>query len=448
MGRLNGPPRTLKDDRRTIFGWCMYDWANSAYVTTVAVGLLPRYFADVVVPPGGVRIGGSVFAADTLWAVILGAATLIAFLSSPVLGAIADFTAAKKRFLLTFAYTGCLFTLLLYSCRAGDVFRTLLFFLVAQVGFIGANVFYDAFLPHIASEGRMDWVSGKGYSYGYVGGGLQFALALGLVSWHAALGLSLEQAVRLGIVMAGLWWAAFTIFTARFLAEPAVSGAPPEEFGRRPRLLAYVAIGVTRTWRTTQKVRQFRQLLLFLVAFMLYDDGIQTVINMAVIYGTVELKLSATNLMLTLLLIQAIATLGALVFGRLAGRIGAKPTVMLTLMLWSGVVIYAYFIRTAAEFFALGAIVGLVLGGSQALSRSFYGSMIPEEASAEFYGFYTVFSKFSAMWGPWAFAVVKQETGSSRLAILSLVVLFLAGLLLLSFVDVKRAREARESRAF
>ncbi len=448
MGRLNAPPRTLKDDRRTIFGWCMYDWANSAYVTTVAVGLLPRYFADVVVPPGGVRFGGSVFAADTLWAVILGAATLIAFLSSPVLGAIADFSAAKKRFLLTFAYTGSLFTLLLYSCRAGDVFRTLLFFMVAQVGFIGANVFYDAFLPHIASEERMDWVSGKGYSYGYVGGGLQFALALGLVSWHAAFGLSLEQAVRLGIVMAGLWWAAFTIFTARFLSEPPVSGSPPEEFGRWPRLLAYVAIGVTRTWRTTKKVRQFRQLLLFLVAFMLYDDGIQTVINMAVIYGTVELKLSATNLMLTLLLIQAIATLGALVFGRLAGRIGAKPTVMLTLMLWSGVVIYAYFIRTAAEFFALGAIVGLVLGGSQALSRSFYGSMIPEEASAEFYGFYTVFSKFSAMWGPWAFAVVKQETGSSRLAILSLVVLFLAGLLLLSFVDVKRAREARESRAF
>jgi len=439
---------TLKDDPRTIFGWCMYDWANSAYVTTVAVGLLPRYFADVVVPPQGVRIGGAICAADTLWAVVVGAATLIAFLSSPVLGAIADFSAAKKRFLLTFAYAGSLFTLLLYSCRSGDVLRTLLFFLVTQVSFIGANVFYDAFLPHIASENRMDWVSGKGYSYGYVGGGLQFALALGLVNWHSALGLSLEQAVRLGIVMAGLWWAAFTIFTARTLREPPAQGEPPLEFRRWPRLLAYAALGVTRTWRTTKKVRQFRQLLLFLVAFMLYDDGIQTVINMAVIYGTVELKLSATNLMLTLLLIQAIATFGALVFGRLAGRVGAKPTVMLTLVLWSGVVIYAYFIQTAVQFFVLGAVVGLVLGGSQALSRSFYGSMIPEEASAEFYGFYTVFSKFSAMWGPWGFAIVKQVTGSSRLAILSLVVLFLAGLLLLSFVDVEKARAAREARAF
>ena len=176
-------------------------------------------------------------------------------------------------------YTGSLFTLLLYFCRSGDVLRTLVFFLVAQVSFIGANVFYDAFLPQIASEQRMDWVSGKGYSYGYVGGGLQFAVALCLVNWHDAFGLSLEQAARLGIVTAGLWWVAFTLFTARLLTEPPASGTPPEEFRRWPRLLAYVIVGVTRTWRTTKKVRQFRQLLLFLVAFMLYDDGIQTVIN-------------------------------------------------------------------------------------------------------------------------------------------------------------------------
>jgi len=450
--------RFAKDNPRTIFGWCMYDWANSAYVTTVAVGLLPRYFADVVVPPGGVTYFGINFAADSLWAITVGASTLIAFLTSPVLGAIADFSGAKKRFLLAFAYTGALFAMLLDFCRAGDIVRTLLFFLVAQVGFIGANVFYDAFLPNIASDEKMDWVSGKGYSYGYVGGGLQFALALLLVLGHDALGLSLDQAARLGIVMAGAWWAGFTLFTARDLVEP-----PPQEatsgrsagagagggrgFGVRG-LLAVAAVGVRRTWATTRKVRQFRQLLLFLVAFMLYDDAIQTVISMATIYGTVELKLSATTLMLTLLLIQAIATFGALLFGRLAGWIGSKATIMVSLVMWSGVVIYAYFIQTAAQFLALGAVVGLVLGGSQALSRSFYGSMIPEEASAEFYGFYTVFSKFSAMWGPWVFAIVKQVTGSSRLAILSIVVLFLAGLILLSLVDVGKAREARRARAF
>jgi len=254
--------RPIKDDPRTVFGWCMYDWASSAYVTTVAVGLLPRYFADVVVPPGGIVIGGTTVAADTLWAIIVGAATLIAFVTSPVLGAVADFSSAKKRFLLTFAWIGNLFTVLLYFCRAGDVVTTLLFFLVAQVGFIAANVFYDAFLPHIASPGRMDWISGKGYSYGYVGGGLQFALALLLVSRHEAFGLSLDEAVRLGIVMAGLWWAGFTLFTAFGLREPAAAAGPsiPERFRRWPRLLVFAAVGVVRTWHTTKKVRQFAAL--------------------------------------------------------------------------------------------------------------------------------------------------------------------------------------------
>ena len=453
MAALMSDARLARDDPRTIFGWCMYDWANSAYVTTVAVGLLPRYFADVVVPPGGVTYFGVNFPADSLWAIAVGASTFIAFLTSPVLGAIADFSGAKKRFLLAFAYTGALFAMLLDFCRAGDVLRTLSFFLVAQVGFIGANVFYDAFLPNIASDEKMDWVSGKGYSYGYVGGGLQFALALLLVLCHDAVGLSLEQAARFGIVMAGAWWAGFTLFTARDLVEPPARDAAPGSGGGRSAgglrgLLQVAAVGVRRTWATTKKVRQFRQLLLFLVAFMLYDDAIQTVISMATIYGTVELKLSATTLMLTLLLIQAIATFGALIFGRLAGWIGAKATIMVSLVMWSGVVIYAYFIQTAAQFLALGGVVGLVLGGSQALSRSFYGSMIPEEASAEFYGFYTVFSKFSAMWGPWVFAIVKQVTGSSRLAILSIVVLFLAGLGLLALVNVEKAREGRRARAF
>lgn len=440
-----GPP---KDDPRQIRGWCLYDWANSAYITTVAVGLLPVYFAEVVVGPAGIHWRGTVYKADALWGATVGLAAFLTFLSAPVLGSIADFTAAKKRFLLSFAYTGALFTLLLYFCRSGDVARTLALFLIAQMGYIGANVFYDAFLPQISSAERMDWVSGKGYSYGYVGGGLQFALALALVVGHERLGLGKEQAVRLGILLAGLWWAGFTLYTARTLTEAAPTETLPERYRGWPRPLAYAALGFSRTLRTTRRIGRFRHLALFLVAFMLYDDGIQTVITMASIYGKTELKLSAATLMLTLLLIQAIATFGALAFSRLAGWIGTKRTVMVTLGLWSGVVVYAYFIETAAQYFALGAVVGVVLGGSQALSRSFYGSMIPEEASAEFYGFYTVFSKFSAMWGPWVFAIVAQVTGSSRLAILSLIVLFLAGLVLLYLVDEKKAQEAKRAGAF
>lgn len=426
----------------------MYDWANSAYAMTVLAGLLPIYFARSVVGPEGVVIRGTTYSAFTLWGVVVGLVAFAMFLSAPVLGAIADFSAAKKRFLLAFAYAGSLFTLLLYFCQSGDVFRTLLFFLLAQVAYLGANVFYDAFLPQITSEDRMDWVSGKGYSYGYVGGGLQFALALGLVAGHRQLGLSQELAVRLGLAMAGLWWAGFTLFTARYLVEAPAGETLPESYRRWPRLLAYGAIGLSRTLRTTRRVGRFRHLVLFLVAFMLYNDGIQTVIVMAASYGTDELKLSPTVLMLTLLLIQAIATVGALAFSRLAERIGTKPAVMVSLALWSLVVIGAYFIRTAGAFVALGAVVGIVMGGSQALSRSFYGSMIPEEASAEFFGFYTIFSKFSAIWGPFVLAVIRQVAGSARLAIVSLIVFFLVGLVLLYFVDEEKAREAKRAGAF
>jgi MFS transporter, UMF1 family len=438
-----------KDDRKNIFGWCMYDWANSAYATTVVGGLLPAYFARVVVGEQGVAIGGTTYSAFTLWGFMIGLSAVITLMIAPVLGASADFSAAKKRFLLTFAYLGALFALLLYFSRSGDVYRTMFFFLVAQISFSAANVFYDAFLPQIASESKMDWVSGKGYSYGYVGGGIQFALALGLVAGYEKFGISQAQAVRIGIVSAGVWWAGFTLITAKYLKEPrAASQALPERYRGMFRPLAYMLVGLTRTWRTTMQVRRFRDLALFLIAFMLYNDGIQTVIDMASIYGAEELKLSTTSLMLTLLMVQVVATGGALLFGRIAQRIGTKRAIMLSLVLWSGVVIYAYVIHSATEYFILGGIVGIVLGGSQALSRSYYGMMIPENASAEFYGFYTVFSKFSAIWGPFTLAFVRHALGSARLAIASLIFFFIAGLVLLYFVDERKAREARLAGAF
>ena len=437
-----------KNDRKTIFGWCMYDWANSAYVTTVAVALLPAYFARVVVGPEGVVIGGTTYSATSLWGFTVSGATFIAFVFAPVLGSIADFSCAKKRFLLSFAYSGSLFTLLLVFSRSGDVFRTLLIFLVAQVGFVSANVFYDAFLPQIASEDKIDWVSGKGYAFGYVGGGLQFAISLGLVAGHETLGISQDLAVRVSLAMAGLWWAGFTLFTARYLIESPTTEKLPERYRGWPRPLAYGAVGVSRTLNTLRRVGRFRHLVLFLVAFMLYDDGIQTVINMSSVYAVDELGLSTTAVMLALLMNQVVATPGALLFGRIAGAIGAKRAVMVTLVLWSAVVVLAYFIHTSTQFFALGAAVGLVLGGSQALSRSCYGSMVPEQASAEFYGFYTIFSKFSAMWGPMVFAVIRQMTGTSRLSIISLIVFFIAGLVLLHFVDEQKAREAKLAGAF
>jgi UMF1 family MFS transporter len=434
---------TPLNDRRTIFGWCVYDWANSAYATTVLAGLLPAYFVEAVVGPDGVMIGGQHFRATTLWALSVAAAAIVVFLTAPVLGAVADFTAARKRFLLMFAYLGSLFTTLLYFCGSGDVGRTLAFFVLGQVGFVGANVFYDAFLPQIATADRMDRVSGWGYAAGYVGGGVQFALALLLILFHETLGIDQALAARIGLAMAGLWWAGFTIITALTLREAPATQPLPERYRNWPRTAAVAATGFRRTLDTARRVRHYRPLVLFLVAFMLYNDGIQTVIAMATIFGKEELRLSTADLMLTLLVIQGVAMVGALVFGRLAGWIGTKRAVMVSLVLWSGVVIYAYFVTSRFEYFALGGVVGIVLGGSQALSRSLYGSMVPPEASAEFFGFYTVFSKFSAIGGPLAMAAIIHRTGSLRLSIVSVVVFFVLGLVLLAFVNEQKARQMR-----
>ena len=486
----------MKNDKKTIFGWCMYDWANSAYGTTVVAALLPNYFALAVVGKAGVSIAGQTFSATALWGYMLSASALVVFLCAPVLGAIADFSAAKKKFLIGFAYTGSLFATLLYFCTAGDVWLTLLLFFGSQVCFVAANVFYDAFLPQITTPERLDAVSSRGYAFGYVGGGLQFAIAIALVAianksepsaetpslqyaievalvaMHNVIGISASMAARIGIGMAGIWWAGWTLFTVKFLKESrqgelSDGGASrpgglsyQEAEASRPGGLSYgewgegtgdaqlqwhdyLKIGISRTITTAKKVRRFKHLTLFLIAYLVYNDGIHTVSTMATIYGTQELNLSTTVLMVTLLAVQIIAIGGALVFSRIANFIGTKRTVMLTLLLWSGVVTYAYFTRTATEFFILGAVVGLVLGGSQALSRSFYGAMIPEEASAEFYGFYSVFSKFSATFGPLTFAFIAQVTGNARLSIISLMAFFIVGLVLLGFVDEEKAKVDR-----
>lgn len=441
---MPAPPETRKDDRRTLFAWCMYDWANSAYITT-AVGLLPIFFANVIVGKDGARLSGRTFRADTLWGFAVGLAGAISFLMAPVLGSMADFSSAKKRFLLFFAYGGAVFTTLFYFARNGNVLSALGLFVLSQICFVNANVFYDAFLPHISSDKNMDRNSARGYAFGYIGGGIQFLLALILITFHDRVGMSREQAARLGIGMAGVWWAGFTLFLVRGLAEPQEKMRLPHEYAEMPEWLAIALAGVRRTWKTTKRAARFPHLILFLVSFMLYNEGVQTVINMATIYGTNELHLDASALMATLLIIQFVAMGGSLLFGRLAVRIGTRPAIVCALVLWMGVVIYAYFLHTTTEFFILGVIVGLAMGGVQALSRSYYGSMIPEEASAEFYGFYTVFTKFSAIWGPWTFALITHLAGSARTAIVSLIVYFVAGTLLLLSVNEAKARSAKTS---
>lgn len=429
-------------DSKQVRAWCMYDWANSAYILTVITAVLPVYFADVVVGPDGLTLGTTTISATALWAYTISAAGAIVLLMSPVLGAVADFTASKKKFLMTFCYLGSLFTILLFFCGTGDVLMTMVLTLLSQVGFVGGNVFYDAFLPHLGQPDELDRISAKGFAFGYIGGDVQFLLSLGLIMTHDTWGLSSKAAVRIALASAGLWWAGFSIVTWLGLKESGTRMSLPDDLAGRPRGLAYIIIGFRRTWATTRKVRQYRHLLVFLLGFMMYNEGIQTVIAMATIFGKEELKLDTPVLMITLVAIQLVAMAGSIAAGRIAGKFGTKRTLIVIIFIWLGLVVYAYMMNSAEEYMALGGVVGLVLGGSQALSRSYYGAMVPRDSSAEFFGFYSVFTKLSAIWGPFVFGLINQITGSSRLSILSVAAFFLIGIVFLFFTRDPRTAEA------
>ena len=429
----------MKNDKeKNLFAWYMYDWANSAFATTVIAALLPIYFATVIVPPDGwefrfcnIQITTN---APTLWAFLAGTTALLVFLTAPILGAIADISKSKKRFLMSFCFGGSFFTTLLFFSNSGDVWMTIVFFFLANTCFISANIFYDAFLPHIAARNEIDQVSGRGYAYGYLGGGLQFLICIILILAHKKIGIEKTMAVRISLLFSGVWWAGFSLITLVCLHEPGNNKASLQQSRNNNSSWTYLRVGVSRTWHTILKAKVHRNLVIFLIAFMFYNDGIHTVIRMATIYGKDELGLKNETLMGTLLLVQFIGIGGALLFSKISKTFGTKRILILVLILWLGILCYAYIITSALDFWMLGIAVGFVLGGSQAISRSFYGAMIPVDESAEFFGFYSVFAKFSAICGPFVFGIIRQITGTSRLAILSLVGFFIIGIILLCFV--------------
>lgn len=394
----------------------MYDWANSAFATTIVAAVLPVYYSQVA----GSTLSGNT--ATAYWGYTQTIALLISAFLAPILGAIADYSGLKKRFLSIFVAFGVFFTALLYFVSTGDWLIASLFFIISNVGFAGSDLFYNSLLPHIAKPDEIDQVSTRGYAFGYLGGGLLLAINVAMIQLMA----DSQLAVRLSFISVAVWWAIFTIPLLRNVPEPP---SPNQEAGVNP-----FTAGFQQLRKTFKDMRRYRQLLMFLFAFWIYNDGIGTIIKMATIYGA-EIGLDQTTLIGTLLMTQFVGIPFAFAFGWLAKRLGTKNSIFLGLAVYTMISIGGYFLETSLHFVLLGFAVGTVQGGTQALSRSLFGSMSPKAKSAEFFGFYGMSSKFAGIVGPLVFALVTQFTGSSRLSIVAVVIFFIIGALILKNVD-------------
>ncbi len=417
--------------RPELRAWAMYDWANSAFMTTIIAAVFPIYFSTVAaadLPPE---------VATVRFTTVTTIALLCVAVIAPILGALADYAAIKMRMLAGFMALGIIATAAMFFIERGDWLLAALLFALGNIGASGSFVFYDSLLPHLATDDEIDRVSTAGYALGYVGGGLLLAVNLAWIQAPELFGIAgSEMAVRLSFVSVAVWWLGFSIPLFRRVKEPPRTLEVDEREGGSPIRTAFVRLG-----ETLRELRGYRQAFLMLLAFLIYNDGINTIIRMATIYGT-EIGIGQGALITALLLTQFIGIPFAFLFGRLAGAIGSRRSIFLALGVYLVISVLGYFMTTPLHFFVLAILVGTVQGGSQALSRSLFASMIPRHKSAEFFGFFAVFEKFAGIIGPAVFGLTAALTGSSRNAILSVIVFFVVGGLVLSRVDIDEGRRA------
>ncbi len=415
-----------KQHKSEIRAWTMYDWANSAFATTIMAAVLPVYYTSVAAGDLAPNI------ATAYWGYTSSISALLAAIISPILGAVADFSGSKKKFLTIFMALGVTGTALLYFIQSGDWLLASLFFLFGNVGFAGSLVYYDALLPHVARPDEIDQVSSRGYAMGYIGGGLLLAINLVMIMFlpdllHVDAGLM----TRLSFVTVAVWWLLFTLPLLLKVKEPERRIIPGEE-NFKP-----IEASLKRLVQTFKEIRRYRDLALAMLAFWIYANGIGTIIVMATAYGS-ELGFGQTTLIGTLLMVQFLAAPFAFLFAWLAKKLGTKKAIYISLSIYTIISIMGYFMYQEWQFWVLGALVATVQGGSQALSRSLIGKMIPKSKSAEFYGFFSVFEKFASILGPALFGVVSTIMGGSRLSIVSLIIFFGIGIWVLTTVNVER----------
>jgi len=425
----------MLDDKKAIFGWSMYDWANSAFATTVMAGFFPIFFkqfwsvgADTTVSTARLGLANSI-------------ASITVALSAPILGAIADKGTSKKKFLLFFAYIGVVMTASLSMISRGNWLMAVVLYVLASIGFSGGNIFYDALITIVASEKKLDFVSALGFSLGYLGGGILFAGNVWMTLSPETFGFgNTGEAVRFSFLSVAIWWGIFSIPLLLFVKEPA--------HGEEKSGVDIVKAGFTQLKETFQEVRHLKTIFLFLVAYWLYIDGVDTIVRMAVDYG-ISIGFKSNDLIVALLIVQFVGFPAAIGFGYLGGMIGAKRAIFIAIAVYLFVSIWGAFMQSKNEFYILAITIGLVQGGIQALSRSFFARIIPVERSAEYFGFYNMLGKFAAVIGPvlmGGVGLLVKSMGyssgiASRLSITSVALLFIAGGTLFYFVNEERGRE-------
>lgn len=420
----------------------MYDWANSAFSTTVGTVFLGPYLTSLAnaaaTTVGGqklVYLLGIPIAPGSFMAYCVSISVGLQVLFLPLLGAISDYSNLRKAMLTLFATLGAIATTCLFFVTGGLWWLGGLLFILANLSFGAAIVFYNAYLPDIATEDQRDSVSSRGFAMGYLGGGLLLLVNIVLFLFSDRIGIDSSLAVRINLASAGIWWLLFSQITFRALHPRAAMRALPP--GKN-----YLSVGISQLRQTFSEIKRYPHTIHYLIAYLVFNDGIQTVIGVSSVFGAEELKLDVGTLSGIILMVQFVAYLGAHLFDRIARRVGAKNAIIISLVVWATVTIYAYgFLFNGSQFWLLGAVIALVLGGSQALSRSLFSKMIPPGREAEFFSFYEISERGTSWFGPLVFGLVNQITGSMRLGILSLIVFFVLGLILLIPVNVKKAIE-------
>jgi len=432
-----------KVNLKEIVSWSMYDFANSAFATTILAVIFNKYFAGVVAGgEDGVNLVGYQLHGAAFFTFTVAVAMAIVALLAPMLGAIADFSGAKKKFLAVFCYTAVFFTGLLYFIGEGDYWLGALFFIIANVSFASSNVFYNALLPEITTDENIGRVSGWGWGLGYIGGGLLLLINLIMLEYPKLIGFSSGTfTVSHCFLSVSVWWGVFAIPLFLWVQERAEKRKLPA--GQR-----YIGLGFGRLRETFHKIRNFKELTKFLVSFLIYNDGIQTVIVMASIFGDEVLQMETGELIIYFLMIQGMAFIGSLIFGYLSDWLGNKKTILISLFVWSFVVIWAFRLgiiwHPKTEYWILGVLAGLVLGGSQAASRALMATFTPKANTAEFFSFFSVAGKFASIFGPAIYGIILALTGSLQTGILSLIVFFVVGMLLLFLVNERKGMEERQ----